>query len=210
MAVRWHLAKVEAIGDNGQHLLFGGSMRGVLTIIFALALGGCGVQLKGGVTEQRNQIKTMETETLAKLYAKDPSARKDIRKAAGYGVFDATGGKIMFGGMDHGNGVVLDNASGRRTYMKMFELQPGLGFGYTNFRLVFVFDTREVMNNFITSGWEFGTRAAAAAKSKTDGGAAEIGYTVAPGIHVFQLTEEGALVGLSITGAKYWRNDDLN
>lgn len=185
-------------------------MRLILSMIFVLTLGGCGVQLKGGVTEQRTQIKTVETETLTKLYAKDPSARKDIRKAAGYGVFDASGGKIMFGGLDHGNGVVFDNASGRRTYMKMFELQPGLGFGYTNFRLVFVFDTREVMNSFINSGWEFGTRAAAAAKSKTDGGAAEIGYTVAPGMHVFQLTEEGALVGLSITGAKYWRNDDLN
>jgi lipid-binding SYLF domain-containing protein len=188
----------------------GGFMRIILTLVFVLALAGCGVQLKGSVAEQRNQIKAMETATLSQLYVKDPSARKNIRKAAGYGVFDASGGKIMFGGLDHGNGVIFDNASGRRTYMKMFELQPGLGFGYTNFRLVFVFDTREVMNDFINNGWEFGTRAAAAAKSKTEGGAAEIGYNVAPGIHVFQMTEEGALVGLSITGAKYWRNDDLN
>mgnify|MGYP006282517145 CR=1 FL=1 len=185
-------------------------MRVILALVFVIALVGCGLQLKGGVAEQRNQIKAMETATLSQLYAKDPSARKDIRKAAGYGVFDASGGKIMFGGLDHGNGVIFDNASGRRTYMKMFELQPGLGFGYTNFRLVFVFDTREVMNDFINSGWEFGARTAAAAKSKTQGGAAEIGYNVAPGIHVFQMTEEGALVGLSITGAKYWRNDDLN
>lgn len=185
-------------------------MRHILAMFFILTLSACGLQLKGGVTDQRNQIKAMETETLSALYAKEPSTRKQIRKAAGYAVFDASGGKIMFGGLDHGNGVAFDNASGRRTYMKMFELQPGLGFGYTNFRMVFVFDTREVMNDFINSGWEFGTRAAAAAKSKTDGGAAEIGYNVAPGIHVFQMTEEGALVGLSITGAKYWRNDDLN
>lgn len=185
-------------------------MRQMLAMFFVVSLAGCGLQLKGGVTEQRNQIKMMETQTLASLYAKNPAERKEIHKAAGYAVFDASGGKIMFGGLDHGNGVVFDNASGRRTYMKMFELQPGLGFGYTNFRMVFVFDTREVMNDFINSGWEFGTRAAAAAKSKTDGGSAEIGYSVAPGIHVFQMTEEGALVGVSITGAKYWRNDDLN
>jgi hypothetical protein len=24
------------------------------------------------------------------------------------------------------------------------------------------------------------------------------------------MTEKGAMIGLSITGAKYWRNDDLN
>lgn len=185
-------------------------MRSILLMVMVLVFAGCGVQLKGGVAEQRNEIKGMESDTLAKLYAKESSVKRQIKKAAGYAVFDVSGGKIMFGGMDHGNGVAYDNASGRRTFMKMFELQPGLGFGYTNFRMVFVFDNREVMNDFVNDGWEFGTRAAAAAKSTTDGGAAEIGYNVAPGIHVFQMTEEGALIGLSITGAKYWRNDDLN
>jgi lipid-binding SYLF domain-containing protein len=178
--------------------------------MLVLSLAGCGLQLKGGVAEQRSEIKGMESDTLAKLYAKESGAKRQLKKAAGYGVFDVSGGKIMFGGMDHGNGVIFDNASGRRTFMKMFELQPGLGFGYTNFRMVFVFDNREVMNDFITNGWEFGTRAAAAAKSQTDGGALDFEYNVAPGIHAFQMTEEGALIGLSLTGAKYWRNDDLN
>lgn len=185
-------------------------MRTALTLIFLIALSACGVKLDGGVTQQRNALKAMEADTLAKLYVKDPAARKQIKAAAGYGVFDISGGKFMFGGLDHGNGLVFENASGRRTFMKMLELQPGLGFGYTNFRLVFVFDNRQVLNDFINSGWEFGARAAAAAKSKTDGGSADFGYDVAPGIHVFQMTEEGAVVGLSLTGAKYWRNDDLN
>ncbi len=35
-----------------------------------------------------------------------------------------------------------------REHMKMFEFQPGL-FGYTNFRLVFVFDTVSAMEGFV-------------------------------------------------------------
>lgn len=185
-------------------------MRKYIYVCLALLLSGCGVSLDGSVAQQRDAIKGMEADTLKKLYAKEPSARAQIKRAAGYGVFDASGGKVLFGGLDHGNGVVFDNATGRRVFMKMFELQPGLGFGYTNFRLVFVFDNKNVMNEFTNTGWEFGSRAGAAAKGKTDGGAAEIGYTVAPGMHLYQLTEEGAIIGISLTGAKYWRNDDLN
>lgn len=185
-------------------------MRVISVFLVMLSIVGCGLQLDGSVQQQRKQVRAMEDDTLAKLYAKEPGTRDQIRKAAGYGVFDASGGKVIFGGLDHGNGVVLDRASGKRIYMKMFELQPGLGFGYTNFRLVFVFDTREALNEFTNTGWEFGTRAGAAAKDKTQGGAADIGYTVGPGIHLFQMTEEGAIIGISLTGAKYWRNDDLN
>lgn len=198
------------VGMNNSLISWRIMMRFVLSVVLLATLSACGVNLNGGVAQQRKELQGMETDTLGKLYAKDPEARKQIKRAAGYGVFDISGGKIMFGGLDHGNGLIFDNASGRRTYMKMFELQPGLGFGYTNFRLVFVFDNRQVLNDFINSGWEFGARAAAAAKSKTDGGAADFGYDVAPGIHVFQMTEQGALIGLSLTGAKYWRNDDLN
>jgi lipid-binding SYLF domain-containing protein len=173
-------------------------------------LTGCGVQLEGSAANQRATLRAMETDTLNDFYANNPAGKKRIRAAAGYAVFDASGGKFLWGGLDHGNGVVVDNASHQRTYMKMFELQPGLGFGYTNFRLVFLFDNRSAMDEFVNSGWEFGGRGTAAAKNSVEGGSAEIGYNVAPGITVYQLTKEGALVGLSITGAKYWRNDDLN
>ncbi len=175
-----------------------------------LWLSACGVKLEGSAANQRSQIRAMESDTLGNLYAQYPGASKLLRQAAGYAVFDASGGKFLWGGMDHGNGVVVDNRTRQRTYMKMFELQPGLGFGFTNFRLVFLFDNPSTMNDFVNSGWEFGGRASAAAKDKVQGGAADLGYNVAPGITVYQLTEQGAVVGLSITGAKYWKNDDLN
>lgn len=182
----------------------------LLVLILSCLLIGCGLQLDGPVSKQRGQIDSMASETMSDLYNQHPALRKEIPKAAGYGVFDASGGKFLWGGLDHGNGVVISNGTQKHNYMKMFELQPGLGFGYTNFRLVFVFDTRESMDDFINSGWEFGGRANAAANDEKNDVGGDLGVNVAPGITLYQLTEEGAMVGLSITGAKYWRNDDLN
>lgn len=182
----------------------------LMGVSLALAISGCGVQLQGSEYEQRGVINSMGAETLSELYDQHPGVRKRIQRAAGYGVFDASGGKFMWGGLDHGNGVVVNNRTKQRTYMKMFELQPGLGFGYTNFRLVFVFDTPEAMEDFVNSGWEFGGRASASASNPDEQVGGDLGVNVAPGITLYQLTQEGAMVGLSITGAKYWRNDDLN
>jgi len=94
--------------------------------------------------------------------------------------------------------------------MKMLELQPGLGLGAEKFRTVFVFDTAEAFSKFVTSGWEFGADAMAVAKTKTEGGALAGAVTVSQGVHMFQLNQEGAIVGVSITGAKYYKDDKLN
>jgi len=89
-------------------------------------------------------------------------------------------------------------------------LQPGFGFGFANFRLVFIFKTRAALQDFVTSGWQFSTRMSAAAKNADQGGAYDLGYAISPDITVYQMTEKGALVGVSVTGAKYWLNDELN
>ena len=182
------------------------------SLLFLTVLTGCGVSLDGSPENQRRTIQAMEADTLNKVSMKYPGARRVINRAVGYAVFDSSGGKFMFGGMDHGNGVAVDNRTKKRTYMKMFELQPGLGFGFENFRLVYVFTNREVFDDFVTSGWEFGARAAAAARdeSKKEGGSAENGVQVRDGMTMYQLSIEGIIVGVSLTGAKFWLNDELN
>lgn len=178
-------------------------------LMLLLLVSACAISPTGTQQQQRAQIDSMAHSTLNDLYAHYPETRAMVQKAAAYAVFDASGGKIIFGGMDHGNGVVFAKHQ-TPFYMKMFELQPGFGVGYTNFRLIFIFDSQDAVNSFTTSGWEFGTRLSTAAKDKKQGGAFDLGYTAAPGITVYQITEKGIMVGISITGAKYWPNDDLN
>ena len=38
----------------------------------------------------------------------------------------------------------------------------------------------------------------------------QLGAVVAPGVLMYQFSDQGAMVGVSITGAKYYRDPDLN
>jgi len=186
----------------------------ILSMLVALCLGlqGCATAPKtqSQVDEQRASIQDMSNQTLGQLYQQYPDAQSRVRNAAGYAVFSDTGLKFMFGGGAHGQGVAVNNATNQPTYMKMIELQPGFGFGAEKFRVVFIFENQEAFNKFVTSGWEFGANAMAAAKSSTQGGGGQMGASVSPGVTMYQLTEKGIIVGISITGAKYYKDDALN
>jgi lipid-binding SYLF domain-containing protein len=181
----------------------------IITLLMALG-SGCASTPPDSPAQQRFKINRMADQALSSAYAAYPRARAAVRSAAGYAIFDVSGGKILYGGMDHGEGVAVNNTTQKHTYMKMFELQPGFGFGFSNSRLVFIFKTKAAFQDFITSGWQFSTRMTAAAKNEDQGGAAELGYAITPDITVYQMTEKGVLVGVSVTGAKYWLNDELN
>jgi hypothetical protein len=66
-------------------------------------------------------------------------------------------------------------------------------------------------NNLVTSGWELGANAMAAAKDDKGGGGGDAGaVTVSDGVKMYQLSDTGAIVGVSITAAKYYKDDELN
>jgi lipid-binding SYLF domain-containing protein len=152
----------------------------------------------------------MATETLTQLYQGYPDTEARIRMAAGYAVFSDVGMKLFYGGAAHGGGLAVNNATKQETFMKMIELQPGYGFGVENFRNVFVFDTADAFSQFVNSGWEFGANAMAAAQQGTQGGSAAGGVVVSPGVTMYQLTQAGAIAGVSVTGAKYFKDNALN
>jgi lipid-binding SYLF domain-containing protein len=95
--------------------------------------------------------------------------------------------------------------------MKMLEFQPGLGVGAEKYRLVLIFQNQEAFNKFVTSGWELGANAMAAVKDdKGAGGGGAGALTFRNGVKMYQLSDTGAIVGVSITGAKYYKDDELN
>ena len=183
-----------------------------MLVIICLGLSACSTtpMTQSQKDEQRASVRDMASQTLAQLYQANPASRNAIRNAAGYAVFSDFGMKIIFLGGAKGEGLAVNNATGQETFMKMVQLQPGLGLGAEKFRLVFVFDTPEAFNKFVTSGWEFGANMMAAAKSKTEGGAFSGAVSVSPGVHLYQLTERGLIAGISVTGAKYYKDDELN
>ena len=131
-------------------------------------------------------------------------------RAYGYAVFSDLGVKILFGGTGNGKGIAVDNRSKHETFMKMIEVQAGLGMGVDKFRVFFVFDNEGAFNGVLNKGWEFGGQSTLAAKNGDEGGAMAGAVAVSDGVWMYQLTDKGLAVEISGTGTKYYKDDDLN
>lgn len=183
-----------------------------------LAAAAVGIFLAGygnpaaaaSVTEKRQEIRKMRSETLAKLYKIHPAARGEIQHAAGYAVFSNVGINLILLSAAGGSGIAHNNRTGRDTYMKMISGGLGFGLGVKDFRGVFVFENEKAYKQFVDSGWEADAQADAAAKSGEKGGAFAGAATVAPGVELYQLTETGLALQATIQGTKYYKDDDLN
>jgi len=161
--------------------------------------------------KKRAEIRKMSHDTLDRLYKADPAAKAVVEKGYGYAVFSNTGVKILLGGTGNGRGVAVDNKTKNEVFMKMFEVQAGLGMGVKKFRVVFVFDNKKVFDDFVNSGWEFGGQTSAAAKSSPEkGGAMQGAASVSDGIWMYQLTDKGLALEITAKSTKYSKDDDLN
>jgi lipid-binding SYLF domain-containing protein len=165
---------------------------------------------KSEKVQQQHSVREMVNQTLAQLYTTHPAAKDVIANAAGYAVFSDFGFKVIFMGGAGGKGLAVDNATKHETFMEMAEFQPGLGLGAANFRVVFIFDTPEAFNSFVTSGWEAGANAMATAKTQTEGGALAGAVTVSKDVRMIQLDDKGLIVGVSLTAAKFYKDKELN
>jgi len=160
--------------------------------------------------EDRQEILDMRQEILSKLYKEEPGVKRKIAKAAGYATFSNIGVNIIFLSAGGGSGVVHNNASGKNTYMSMASAGVGIGLGIKDFRAVFIFHDKDSMNSFIEDGWDFSGQADAAAKANEKGGEGSVAGTIVNGVSVYQMTESGLALQVTLQGTKYWTNDDLN
>ena len=129
-----------------------------------VALAGTVVAADQTKDPERAERRAMARETLARLDRVQPSARAVVEPAAGYAAFSNFGMKLGLAGGGGGKGLAVNNRTRQETFMKMGEVQAGLGLGIKEFRLVWVFETPEALDHFATSGWELGGQGTAGAK----------------------------------------------
>lgn len=180
-----------------------------LAIILSLCLAST-TALADKAADQRKEIDRVEKDVLARLYSAQPGAKGAVEGAAGYAVFSNFGMKILVAGSGTGKGVAVDRKSGQRTYMRMGELQAGVGIGVKKFQVVFVFQTADKLSAFINQGWEFGGQTTAAATTGDQGGALAGALSVSDGVWMYQLTDKGLALEATLKGTKYWKDSDLN
>jgi lipid-binding SYLF domain-containing protein len=176
----------------------------------AFALIAPGFALGASKAENQAEVRKAAQDALAAVYKVQPSARKAVESAAGYAAFSNFGMKILVAGGGSGEGVAVNNKTKATTYMKMAEVQAGLGFGAKKFQVVWVFETEKALNDFVNSGWEFGGQATAAVKAGDKGSAFQGALAVSPGVWIYQVTDKGLALELTAKGTKYYKDGDLN
>jgi lipid-binding SYLF domain-containing protein len=162
------------------------------------------------VAAQRAEILKQSSQIMQRLYNIEPHAKELVAKSAGYATFSNFGMKIFLAGGGSGSGVVIRKTKEKPVFMKMVEVQAGLGVGIKSFTVIFVFETEKALNSFINSGWEFGGQATAAAKYESKGGAYEGATNVSEGVWMYQLTDNGLAAEITAKGTKYYQDADLN
>jgi lipid-binding SYLF domain-containing protein len=160
--------------------------------------------------KKREKARKMAAQTLQDLYKMEPAAQSSIEKSAGYAVFNNMGTNLLLLSTARGAGIAINSKSKQETFMKMVSAGAGVGVGVKDYRVIFVFENDNALNQFLDSGWSGSAQADAAAKAGKSGAAYSGAAEVAPGVWVYQITKNGLALQLTLQGTKYYKNDDLN
>ena len=160
--------------------------------------------------ELRKERRSDSNQILKLLYKHAPESKKIVASSYGYATFSNVGVNLILISAEGGTGLAHNNRTKKNTYMNMGSGGVGFGLGVKDFRAIFMFENKKVFDNFINSGWEANAQADAAAKAGKKGGAVGGAVTVAPGIKLYKLTQNGLAIQATIQGTKYWKDGDLN
>jgi hypothetical protein len=131
--------------------------------------------------EKKTNIRQQRDEMLVQLFPANPRMKDKLGKAAGYATFKQVSVNLLLLASANGYGVVVDNKTGKETFMRVASLGGGVGAGVKDLRVIFVFHGPAVMKQFVEQGLQFGGQADASAKYEDTGVSAE--QTVKAGVN---------------------------
>jgi lipid-binding SYLF domain-containing protein len=153
----------------------------------------------------KSEIDSMAETALDRLFAKDAHAKSLFDMSYGYAIFDNL--KIIVGvSGSGGSGVAIVRGTGQRVYMKMGSGGLGLGLGGQRSQIIFLFQDKKTMEDFVYKGWQGDASANAVAGIA----GANSNASFEQGIVLYQLTESGLMVKADVSGTKFWVNKKLN
>jgi hypothetical protein len=114
--------------------------------------------------EKKANIRQQRDEMLAQLTSLNPQLKSAISQASGYATFKQVNIHLTLLSSANGYGLVVDNKTGKETFMRMASLGGGVGMGVRDLRVIFIFHDPAVMKQFIEQGVQFGGQADSSAK----------------------------------------------
>ena len=135
--------------------------------LLVLVLCAACASTKGSTNEEKRAfIDKFAEDSLARLEKENAEAAGELKKAPGYGAFKKTITKVPIVGAGGGYGVVVDNKTKARPYVKVREFQLGAGFGVKGLSTIVVFHTEKMMQKVRKGTWRIGASAGASAGDK--------------------------------------------
>ncbi|MEX5214471.1 MAG: hypothetical protein NW703_09945 [Nitrospiraceae bacterium] len=164
-----------------------------LIIVLLGVLGACAGGLVGSKEKKLAYFDKLEQDTLARLVKEQPKAEQELQESVGYLVAEQDTIKVPMVGWASGAGVAVEKASGKRTYLRIPELQFGMGWGGRAEKIVLVFQDLGKLRNLADGKWHAGVEAEAAAKAGDVGLAGSGGTTdlLKKGFSTYVLTDAG-------------------
>jgi len=159
--------------------------------------------------DERNQIRAEVNEvseaTIAQLVADDPAIQELLDNAVGYAVASLSATKIPVVGGGYGLALLHDTENNTRTYINVSRFDLGAGVGAAKFRVLVIFDNREVMERFSDGAWHsaLGTDSAVGSQSYSKVGVSGDGYSV------FYASDTGVALAATARLIKTSVNEDL-
>lgn len=169
-----------------------------------------GPPTQADIVAARQEVQQAASNALSALYAVHPAAKASIERAAGYAAFSTFGMKLLVAGGTSGKGLAVNHRTRSQTYMKMLQVQAGLGVGIDKMHLVFVFTNEEALANFINQGWEFGGQANVSAVAGGEGAMFSGAAAIGAGVYLYQITETGLSATLTVSGTRFFVDGELN
>ena len=179
----------------------------VFFVMLALVFLMLPVVSAASLVVKRQHIRNISETTLLKLYGLQPNARGHVENAAGYGVFGNWGVKLLFLGGGTGKGMAVNNSNNHETFIDMVAGSVGFGLGAKTYNVVFIFETEKALNDFTENGWQFGGQVTAAATDSVSGDSYQGAFSVAPGVWMYEMTDKGLALEITLKGAKFSKND---
>lgn len=181
----------------------------LLTALVATFASGCATPDGDTPQEKRDYTLDVRKEALAELYAENPGAKAEADAAAG--TFFLSGFSLHPGLLTvaNGYGVVENNATGEKTYVRLGRFGVGPGISVKGYYLFVMIDDEETLHELEEGGY-FGGAFAEASFELGFGGSAAATAVFNDAVHGYIWTHTGVALELTLAFSHIGGEDELN